>query len=196
MAGASAYPRTIDFDRFAEICKEVGALFMVDMAHIAGLVAGDQHPSPVPWADFATSTTHKTLRGPRSGFVLCKKEWAAKVNQAVFPGMQGGPLMHVIAAKAIGFDEALQPAFRSYSAQIVANARTLAHELTARQFRLVSGGTDNHLTAGGRGVARPVRQDGGKRAWTPPASRSTATAFPSTPGRRSTRRASASARRP
>ena len=145
VAGASAYPRTIDFGRFAEICKEVGALFMVDMAHVAGLVAGDQHPSPVPWADFTTSTTHKTLRGPRSGFVLCKKEWAAKVNQAVFPGMQGGPLMHVVAAKAIGFNEALQPAFRSYAAQIVANARTLAHELTARQFRLVSGGTDNHL---------------------------------------------------
>ena len=145
VAGASAYSRTIDFSRFAEICKEVKALFMVDMAHIAGLVAGDQHPSPVPWADFVTSTTHKTLRGPRSGFVLCKKEWAAKVNQAVFPGMQGGPLMHVVAAKAIGFGEALQPDFRSYAAQIVANARTLAHELTARQFRLVSGGTDNHL---------------------------------------------------
>ena len=145
VAGASAYPRTIDFGRFAEICKEVGALFMVDMAHVAGLVAGDQHPSPVPWADFTTSTTHKTLRGPRSGFVLCKKEWAAKVNQAVFPGMQGGPLMHVVAAKAIGFNEALQPAFRSYAAQVVANARALAHELTARQFRLVSGGTDNHL---------------------------------------------------
>jgi glycine hydroxymethyltransferase len=109
------------------------------------LVAGDQHPSPVPWADFTTSTTHKTLRGPRSGFVLCRKEWAAKLNQAVFPGMQGGPLMHVVAAKAIGFNEALQPAFRSYAAQIVANARTLAHELTERKFRLVSGGTDNHL---------------------------------------------------
>lgn len=145
VAGASAYPRTIDFGLFAEICKEVGALFMVDMAHVAGLVAGDQHPSPVPWADFTTSTTHKTLRGPRGGFVLCKKGWAAKVNQAVFPGMQGGPLMHVVAAKAIGFHEALQPAFRSYAAQIVANARALAHELTARQFRLVSGGTDNHL---------------------------------------------------
>ncbi len=145
VAGASAYPRTIDFGRFAEICKEVGALFMVDMAHVAGLVAGDQHPSPVPWADFTTSTTHKTLRGPRSGFVLCKKEWTAKVNQAVFPGMQGGPLMHVVAAKAIGFHEALQPAFRSYAAQIVANARALAHELIARQYRLVSGGTDNHL---------------------------------------------------
>jgi len=145
VAGASAYPRTIDFSRFAEICKEVGALLMVDMAHIAGLVAGDQHPSPVPWADFTTSTTHKTLRGPRAGFILCKKDWAQKVNQAVFPGMQGGPLMHVIAAKAIGFGEALQPAFRSYAAQIVSNARTLAHELSSRGFRLVSGGTDNHL---------------------------------------------------
>jgi glycine hydroxymethyltransferase len=145
VAGASAYSRTIDFSRFAEICKEVGALLMVDMAHIAGLVAGDQHPNPVPWADFVTSTTHKTLRGPRSGFILCRKEWATKVNQAVFPGMQGGPLMHVVAAKAIGFAEALQPAFRSYAAQIVANARALAHELMTRQFRLVSGGTDNHL---------------------------------------------------
>jgi glycine hydroxymethyltransferase len=145
VAGASAYPRTIDFSRFAEICKEVGALLMVDMAHIAGLVAGDQHPSPVPWAEFVTSTTHKTLRGPRSGFILCKKDWAQKVNQAVFPGMQGGPLMHVVAAKAVGFGEALKPGFRSYAAQIVANARTLAHELTGRGFRLVSGGTDNHL---------------------------------------------------
>ena len=145
LAGASAYTRAIDFGRFAEICKEVKALFMVDMAHIAGLVAGDQHPNPVPWADFVTSTTHKTLRGPRSGLVLCRKEWAAKVNQAVFPGMQGGPLMHVVAAKAVGFGEALKPAFRSYAAQIVANARTLAHELTGRNFRLVSGGTDNHM---------------------------------------------------
>jgi glycine hydroxymethyltransferase len=115
------------------------------MAHIAGLVAADQHPSPVPWAEFVTSTTHKTLRGPRSGFVLCRKDWAAKVNQAVFPGMQGGPLMHVIAAKAIGFGEALRPEFRGYAAQTVANARTLAHELLRRDFRLVSGGTDNHL---------------------------------------------------
>jgi glycine hydroxymethyltransferase len=145
LAGASAYARTIDFSKFAEIARETGALFMVDMAHIAGLIAGDQHPSPVPWAHFVTSTTHKTLRGPRSGFVLCKKDWAAKVNQAVFPGMQGGPLMHVIAAKAIGFGEALQPAFRAYAAQVVANARTLAHEMLSRGFRLVSGGTDNHL---------------------------------------------------
>lgn len=145
VAGASAYPRVIDFSRLAEIARETGMLFMVDMAHIAGLIAGDQHPSPVPWADFVTSTTHKTLRGPRSGFILCKKDWAAKVNQAVFPGMQGGPLMHIIAAKAIGFGEALHPTFKSYAAQIVSNARTLAHELQQRQFRLVSGGTDNHL---------------------------------------------------
>ncbi|MFO0845726.1 MAG: serine hydroxymethyltransferase [Gemmataceae bacterium] len=145
VAGASAYSRVIDFSRLAEIARETGMLFLVDMAHIAGLVAGDQHPSPVPWADFVTSTTHKSLRGPRAGFILCKKDWAAKVNQAVFPGMQGGPLMHVVAAKAICFGEALQPAFQGYAAQVVANARTLAHELTQRQFRLVSGGTDNHL---------------------------------------------------
>jgi len=145
VAGASAYPRTIDFAVFAEVCKSAGALLMVDMAHIAGLVAGGQHPSPVPWADFVTSTTHKTLRGPRAGFILCKKDWAAKVNQSVFPGMQGGPLMHVIAAKAIGFKEALDPSFRAYAAQTVANAKTLAHELSGRGFRLVSAGTDNHL---------------------------------------------------
>jgi glycine hydroxymethyltransferase len=145
IAGASAYSRVIDFARFAEIAAEHKMLFMVDMAHIAGLIAGDQHPSPVPWADFVTSTTHKTLRGPRSGFILSKKEWAPKVNQAVFPGLQGGPLMHVIAAKAIAFGEALKPAFKGYTSQVVANARTLAHELLRRQFRLVSGGTDNHL---------------------------------------------------
>ncbi len=145
VAGASAYSRGIDFSRFAEICAEVKALFLVDMAHIAGLVAGEQHASPVPWADFVTSTTHKTLRGPRSGFIMCRKEWAAKINQAVFPGMQGGPLMHVVAAKAVGFGEALQPAFRGYAAQIIANARTVAYELMRRGFRLVSGGTDNHL---------------------------------------------------
>jgi glycine hydroxymethyltransferase len=146
VAGASAYARTIDFSKFAEICGEVKALFMVDMAHIAGLVAADQHPSPVPWADFVTSTTHKTLRGPRGGFVLTRsKDWAAKVNQTVFPGIQGGPLMHVIAAKAVAFHEALQPGFRSYAAQVVANARTVAHELQRLGFRLVSGGTDNHL---------------------------------------------------
>ncbi len=145
VAGASAYARVIPFDQISETCKRHGCLFMVDMAHIAGLVAGEQHPSPVPWADFVTSTTHKTLRGPRSGFVLCKKEWLPKINQAVFPGLQGGPLMHVVAAKAIGFLEASQPAFRAYAAQMVANARALANELQVLGFRLVSGGTDNHL---------------------------------------------------
>jgi glycine hydroxymethyltransferase len=145
VAGASAYSREIDFSEFANICKENQALLMVDMAHIAGLVAGDQHGNPVPFSDFVTSTTHKTLRGPRGGFVLCRQEWGQKINQAVFPGLQGGPLMHVIAAKAIGFGEALKPEFKSYAAQIVANAKTLAHELTRLGFRLVSGGTDNHL---------------------------------------------------
>jgi glycine hydroxymethyltransferase len=145
VAGASAYPREIDFVRFAEIARETGALLMVDMAHIAGLVAGDQHASPVPWSDFVTSTTHKTLRGPRSGFVLCKQAWAQKVDQAVFPGMQGGPLMHVVAAKAIAFGEALQKGFRAYAAQVVTNAKTVAYELQRARFRLVSGGTDNHL---------------------------------------------------
>src|SRR5438094_7051740 len=140
VAGASAYPREIDFARFAEICKEVGALFMVDMAHIAGLVAGGQHGSPVEFADFVTSTTHKTLRGPRGGFVLCKQAWGQKINSAVFPGLQGGPLMHVIAAKTVSFAEALRPEFRGYAAQVVANAKTLAHELTRLGFRLVSGG--------------------------------------------------------
>jgi glycine hydroxymethyltransferase len=145
VAGASAYPREIEFDRFAQICAEVKALFMVDMAHIAGLVATGLHNSPVPVADFVTSTTHKTLRGPRAGFILCKKDWIQKVNQAVFPGLQGGPLMHVIAAKAVGFGEALQPAFRTYGQQIIANAAMLAGELQRLGFRLVSGGTDNHL---------------------------------------------------
>jgi glycine hydroxymethyltransferase len=145
IAGASAYAREIDFGRFAEICRDTGALLMVDMAHIAGLIAAGQHGSPVPVADFITSTTHKTLRGPRGGFILCKEAWGQKINQAVFPGVQGGPLMHVIAAKAVGFGEALRPEFRAYAAQIIANARTLAHELERQGFRLVSGGTDNHL---------------------------------------------------
>jgi glycine hydroxymethyltransferase len=145
VAGASAYPREIDFAQFAQICQEVKALFMVDMAHIAGLVATEQHGSPVPFADFVTSTTHKTLRGPRGGFVLCRQAWGQKVNQAVFPGLQGGPLMHVIAAKAVAFGEALRPEFRAYAAQTIANARTLAHELQRQGFRVVSGGTDNHL---------------------------------------------------
>jgi glycine hydroxymethyltransferase len=145
VAGASAYAREIDFATFAQICKDVGALLMVDMAHIAGLVAADQHMSPVPFAEFVTSTTHKTLRGPRGGFVLCKQEWAQKINSSVFPGIQGGPLMHVIAAKAVAFAEALRPEFKTYAAQTVANARTLAHELARLGFRIVSGGTDNHL---------------------------------------------------
>jgi glycine hydroxymethyltransferase len=145
LAGASAYPRRIEFQRFAEIAAEVKALFMVDMAHVAGLVAAKLHPDPVPVADFVTSTTHKTLRGPRGGFILCKEEWGKKIDSAVFPGMQGGPLMHVIAAKAVAFQEALQPAFRHYATQVVANAQVLADELQRRQLRLVSGGTDNHL---------------------------------------------------
>ncbi len=145
VAGASAYPRIIDFARFREICDEVGALFMVDMAHIAGLVAAGLHPSPVPYADFVTSTTHKTLRGPRGGFILCKAEHAREVDRAVFPGIQGGPLMHIIAAKAVAFREALTPGFVLYQRQVLANARALAEGLKARGFRLVSGGTDNHL---------------------------------------------------
>jgi glycine hydroxymethyltransferase len=145
IAGASAYPRVLDFAKFAEIAREVGALLMVDMAHIAGLVAAKFHPDPVPYAEFVTSTTHKTLRGPRSGFILCKPEWADKINSAVFPGVQGGPLMHVVAAKAIGFLEALQPSFRDYIAQVIANAKVLAEELLNAGFPIVSGGTDNHL---------------------------------------------------
>jgi len=145
IAGASAYPRLFDFGKFAEICKEVGALLMVDMAHIAGLVAARLHPDPVPHAEFVTSTTHKTLRGPRAGFILCKPEWADKINSAVFPGVQGGPLMHVIAAKAVAFGEVLQPSFKKYAAQVIANAKGLAEELQRGGFVLVSGGTDNHL---------------------------------------------------
>jgi glycine hydroxymethyltransferase len=145
VAGASAYSREIDFASFAQISRDNNALFMVDMAHIAGLVAAEQHGSPVPFADFVTSTTHKTLRGPRSGFILCKQTWLQKVNQAVFPGMQGGPLMHVVAAKAICFGEALRPEFRGYASQTIANARTLAAELARLGFRIVSGGTDNHM---------------------------------------------------
>jgi glycine hydroxymethyltransferase len=145
IAGASAYCREIEFPPFAEICREVGALFMVDMAHISGLVAAEQHGSPIPFADFVTSTTHKTLRGPRGGFILCKQNWGQKINSAVFPGVQGGPLMHVIAAKAVAFGEVLKPEFRAYAAQVIANAKMVAHELQRQGFRLVSGGTDNHL---------------------------------------------------
>ena len=145
IAGASAYPRQLDFARFAEIAREVKALFMVDMAHIAGLVAAKLHPDPVPVADFVTTTTHKTLRGPRGGLILCKSDWEKKINSAVFPGVQGGPLMHVIAAKAVALGEAQQPAYRTYAAQVIANAKILAEELTKHGFRLVSGGTDTHL---------------------------------------------------
>ncbi len=145
LAGASAYPRFIDFARFAEVCREVGAVLMVDMAHIAGLVAAKLHPDPVPLADFVSSTTHKTLRGPRSGFVLCKEARIKDLNSAVFPGLQGGPLMHVVAAKAVAFGEALRPAFRDHIAQVVANAKVVAEELQRTGFRIVSGGTDNHL---------------------------------------------------
>ena len=145
LAGASAYPRALDFEKFADIAHRHGALLMVDMAHIAGLVAGGQHQSPVPYADIVTTTTHKTLRGPRGGMILCKEEFAKKMNSGVFPGTQGGPLMHVIAAKAICFREAMQPSFRDYAAQTVKNAKALADALLARGFDLVSGGTDNHL---------------------------------------------------
>lgn len=145
VAGASAYPRTLDFKRFREIADEVGALLFVDMAHIAGLVVSGDHPSPIPYADFVTTTTHKTLRGPRGGLILCRQEWAAKINSAVFPGIQGGPLMHVIAAKAVCFQEALAPDFKNYQHQIVENARILAASLVEKGLRLVSGGTDNHL---------------------------------------------------
>jgi len=145
VAGASAYPRIIDFERIGKIAKSVGALLMVDMAHIAGLVAAGLHPDPVPHADFVTTTTHKTLRGPRGGMILCTAEWAKKIDSAVFPGTQGGPLMHVIAAKAVAFGEALKPEFADYQKQIVANAKALADALTEHGWKLVSGGTDNHL---------------------------------------------------
>ncbi len=144
-AGASAYSRVIDFPRLRAVADSVGALLMVDMAHIAGLVAGGQHPNPVPLADFVTSTTHKTLRGPRGGLILCRERFAADIDKQVFPGIQGGPLMHVIAAKAVCFHEALQPSFRDYAAQVVRNARTMADALQQEGLRIVSGGTDNHL---------------------------------------------------
>ncbi|MFS8664927.1 MAG: serine hydroxymethyltransferase [Limnochordales bacterium] len=145
VAGASAYPRIIDFARLRQICDAVGALLFVDMAHIAGLVAASLHPSPIPYADFVTTTTHKTLRGPRGGLIFCKERYAKDIDRAVFPGVQGGPLMHVIAAKAVALKEALTPEFRAYQQQIVKNAQALAEALKARGFRLVSGGTDNHL---------------------------------------------------
>ena len=146
VAGASAYPRVIDFERISKLAKEIGAYFMVDMAHIAGLVAAGQHPSPMPYADVVTTTTHKTLRGPRGGLILCNdEEIAKKINKAIFPGTQGGPLMHTIASKAVCFGEALKPEFKTYQEQIVKNAKALADTLLAEGFNLVSGGTDNHL---------------------------------------------------
>jgi glycine hydroxymethyltransferase len=145
VAGASAYPRIIDFEKLGQIAQDVGALFMVDMAHIAGLVAAGLHPSPVPHAHFVTTTTHKTLRGPRGGMIMCRQPWAAAIDKAVFPGSQGGPLMHVIASKAVAFGEALQPSFKTYAENVVKNAQTLAESLIAEGLNLVSGGTDNHL---------------------------------------------------
>jgi glycine hydroxymethyltransferase len=145
VAGASAYPREINFAKFREIADEVGALFMVDMAHIAGLVAAGLHPNPVPYADFVTTTTHKTLRGPRGGMILTSEAWGKKIDKSIFPGIQGGPLMHVIAGKAVAFGEALQPEFKQYAAQVVKNAKVLGETLQAEGIDLVSGGTDNHL---------------------------------------------------
>ena len=145
LMGASAYPRIIDFKRGREIADKIGAYLMVDIAHIAGLVVAGLHPSPVPYAHFVTTTTHKTLRGPRGGMILCKEEFAKKIDSQIFPGIQGGPLMHVIAAKAVAFKEAATPEFKSYQTQIVKNAKTLAEALHKKGFRIVSGGTDNHL---------------------------------------------------
>jgi glycine hydroxymethyltransferase len=145
MVGASAYPRVIDFPRISKVARDVGAPMVVDMAHIAGLVAGGVHPSPVPHADFVTSTTHKTLRGPRAGLIMCRERYAKDLDRALFPGVQGGPLMHIIAAKAVCFKEAMQPSFADYARQIVANAARLASSLSSHGFRVVSGGTDNHL---------------------------------------------------
>jgi glycine hydroxymethyltransferase len=145
VVGASAYPRTLDFKAFRDICDEIGALMMVDMAHIAGLIAAGLHPSPVPYADFVTTTTHKTLRGPRGGMVLCKEKYAKDLDRAVFPGVQGGPLMHVIAGKAVSFGEALKPEFKTYQAQVIKNAQALAKAMSDKGWRIVSGGTDTHL---------------------------------------------------
>lgn len=145
VSGASAYPRIIDFKRIREICDKVGALMMVDIAHIAGLVAAGLHPSPVPYADFVTTTTHKTLRGPRGGAIMCREQYGKAIDKAIFPGTQGGPLMHVIAAKAVAFKEALSPEFKAYQAQVVKNAAAMAKRFTEKGVKLVSGGTDNHL---------------------------------------------------
>jgi glycine hydroxymethyltransferase len=163
VCGASAYPRTIDFARIGEIARSVGARVMADIAHIAGLVAAGLHPSPVPHADYVTTTTHKTLRGPRGGLILCREEHAAEVNKKLFPGVQGGPLVHIIAAKAVAFGEALGEDFKEYQRQVLLNARALADGLKAHGFRLVSGGTDNHLVLvdvfmGGKGITGKVAE--------------------------------------
>ena len=167
VCGASAYSRVIDFERFGAIAREVGALLLADIAHIAGLIAAGVHPSPIPHCDFVTTTTHKTLRGPRGGLVLCTKKWAKKVDRAVFPGMQGGPLMHVIAAKAVALRSALEPDFREYQKQIVVNAARLAEALTAEGLRIVSGGTDNHvflLDVGSAGLTGQIGEQALERA--------------------------------
>jgi glycine hydroxymethyltransferase len=145
IAGASAYSRTLDFKKFREICDSVGACLFVDMAHIAGLVAAGLHPNPVPYAEFVTTTTHKTLRGPRGGMILCREQFAKRIDSAIFPGIQGGPLMHVIAAKAVAFKEALEPEFKTYQAQVIKNSKALSLALGSLGFRIVAGGTDNHL---------------------------------------------------
>ena len=153
VSGASAYPRTIDFEKIRAICDEVGALMMVDIAHIAGLVAAGQHPSPVPYADFVTTTTHKTLRGPRGGMIMCREQYGKAIDKAIFPGTQGGPLMHVIAGKAVCFGEALKPEFKDYQAQIIKNAKALEAAFRAEGIKMVSDGTDNHLLHGDDGQA-------------------------------------------
>jgi glycine hydroxymethyltransferase len=145
LVGASAYSRTIDFSIFSDIARESGAYLMADIAHIAGLIAAGLHPSPIPYADFVTSTTHKTLRGPRGGLILCKTEYAKGIDKTIFPGIQGGPLVHVIAAKAVAFKEALNPSFRDYQSSVIKNAGKLAEELIGKGFRIISGGTDNHM---------------------------------------------------
>jgi glycine hydroxymethyltransferase len=163
VCGATAYPRTIDFERFKEIADEVGAVLVADIAHIAGLIVGGVHPSPIPYADIVTTTTHKTLRGPRGAMIMCKEEYRRKIDSAVFPRMQGGPMMHVIAAKAVAFKEALQPEFKIYARTIVENARTLSDALSKRGLRIVSGGTDNHLMLVDLtplGITGKVAQDG------------------------------------
>jgi glycine hydroxymethyltransferase len=186
LAGASAYPRTLDFAAFRSIADEVGATLMVDMAHIAGLVAGGAHPSPVPHADVVTMTTHKTLRGPRGGLILSTKDWFKQINSRIFPGGQGGPFMHVIAAKAIALREALQPAFRDYAARVVENAQVLARTLTDRGVRIVSGGTDNHLMLVRAYASGPRRSR--RAGWAPTTWRGSGTSSPTCCKRPPTRR--------